>query len=212
MVMPKNKSKAEAQAAGLLYYNTGKPCKHGHLADRFTNGGHCAECKLLANQRWNAANPEAVATRREAFRTSGYSKVYYAERKEAISATRRAHQAQEHIKVARQERYAGYPPEKIAEWGKRWRDANKHHGAAKQARRRATMLRATPLWADDQALKDFYVTADALGMWTGEWHHVDHIVPLNSQLVCGLHTPANLQVLPGADNIAKSNRFWPNMP
>lgn len=49
------------------------------------------------------------------------------------------------------------------------------------------------------------VYTDALG----EPFHVDHAVPLRSKIVCGLHTHTNLQVLPGVDNIRKSNRVWP---
>ena len=41
--------------------------------------------------------------------------------------------------------------------------------------------------------------------------HVDHTVPLKSKLVCGLHCEANLRLLPGRENQAKSNRIWPDM-
>lgn len=49
-------------------------------------------------------------------------------------------------------------------------------------------------------------------MALGELWVVDHIVPIKSQIVCGLHNEFNLQVIPSRDNRAKSNRYWPHMP
>jgi len=41
---------------------------------------------------------------------------------------------------------------------------------------------------------------------------VDHVVPLVSDIVCGLHNEFNLRVIPASTNRSKGNRFWPNMP
>ena len=80
-----------------------------------------------------------------------------------------------------------------------------------QARRNARKRQATPAWADRGAILAYYETAEALRMWTGEWYEVDHIVPLQSRTVQGLHCEANLQILTEAENVRKGNRHWPNM-
>jgi hypothetical protein len=59
---------------------------------------------------------------------------------------------------------------------------------------------------------EFYAESSRLTLETGIAHEVDHIVPLLSGLVCGLHCEANLQVITAFENQSKNNRFWPDMP
>ena len=55
----------EARALGLKRYFTGKPCKHGHVAERYA-GGPCVECIREQRREWRAANLEkARETERE---------------------------------------------------------------------------------------------------------------------------------------------------
>lgn len=58
----------------------------------------------------------------------------------------------------------------------------------------------------------FYRLAKIYTKALGEQYSVEHIVPLNSRYVSGLHCPANLTVLLEADNRRKGNRWWPDMP
>ncbi len=69
-----------------------------------------------------------------------------------------------------------------------------------------------PIWADELAMSEVYREAKRLTLLTGIVHHVDHVVPLRSPLVCGLHWEKNLQVLQATSNIRKGNRWWPDMP
>ena len=60
----------QARLLGLKRYFTGKPCKHGHVAERRVNSGDCYECKLNNDKKRIAANPQAEADRRRANRNA----------------------------------------------------------------------------------------------------------------------------------------------
>jgi hypothetical protein len=73
-------------------------------------------------------------------------------------------------------------------------------------------LNATPTWANNDIISSMYHLAAIYSEALGEKFHVDHIVPLQSKLVCGLHVEHNLQIIPAKDNLSKHNRHWPDMP
>jgi hypothetical protein len=83
---------------------------------------------------------------------------------------------------------------------------NKAYYLQRNAQRKAMKINATPEWADLKKIESIYEEAARDGL------SVDHIVPLKSKLVCGLHVQENLQLLPLAENIKKGNRWWPDMP
>lgn len=107
-------------------------------------------------------------------------------------------------------------PERMREWGRKtsaiWRGRNPHKVTEQVTRRKATKIKATPMWADKDKINDVYLRAKQVEASCGTRMHVDHIVPLVHQLVCGLHCEANLRVLPAKKNLSKGNKYWPNMP
>lgn len=140
-------------------------------------------CRICANEKsrkWREAHPGAFS---------------------AWHAANREHRARywqrwyEQNKSARSESYA------------KWARENKHIVNALNAKRVATKLRATPPWADSEKIREFYRRAAELTQTTGVKHEVDHIYPLQGELVCGLHCAANLQILTKVENIRKSNRM-----
>jgi hypothetical protein len=62
----------EAKDQGLEKYNTGKPCRNGHMVDRYTSSGVCCECCRINNENRN-------------YNRTLYDKKYYESHKEEIS-------------------------------------------------------------------------------------------------------------------------------
>lgn len=92
-------------------------------------------------------------------------------------------------------------------------ERNKAAYFSRAAARRVSVKQATPSWADKNQIAEVYVAAQKLNsFFTKPVVHVDHIVPLNNLLVCGLHTQSNLEIIPAKRNLSKGNRSWPDIP
>ena len=108
--------------------------------------------------------------------------------------------------------YTGTGVHAVSATGRSYRRAAPAKELARCAKRRAAKKQAVPGWADHGKIASIYEHARQLTLETGEVHHVDHIVPLTSDLVCGLHCEHNLQVLTAFANLSKANHVWPDMP
>lgn len=85
-----------------------------------------------------------------------------------------------------------------------------HIKTSMQAKRNASKVNATPQWLNKSQRKDIaniYAESALITAKTGIKHEVDHIVPLRSKVVCGLHVAWNLQVIEGYKNRVKNNYF-----
>jgi alpha-galactosidase/6-phospho-beta-glucosidase family protein len=102
--------------------------------------------------------------------------------------------------------------ERFEQMRKDWIARNKHIEMERVRRRQASKKKATPTWADKARMAEFYFQATKKTLETGVKWTVDHIVPLTSEIVCGLHCEANLQIMNFSENVRKGNRWWPDMP
>lgn len=69
---------------------------------------------------------------------------------------------------------------------------------------------AMPKWLNEKhkfLLEEIYELRDLRTEATGITHHVDHIIPLKGDGVCGLHVPWNLQILTAFENRSKGNKY-----
>ena len=186
------KSRKEAQTTNSKYYFTGEPCKHGHIAPRKTKGS-CVECLKI---EWK----NAVKSRVEYF--SKYNK-------------------REDVKTAKNEWYENNktqvinaaklrPAFKLREYRNTWKENNKVQMRADTKARRRKHREATPPWLTRKQkteIRQLYQIAITMTQTTGEQYVVDHIIPLRSHEVCGLHVPWNLRVITQGENLKKSNKL-----
>lgn len=79
--------------------------------------------------------------------------------------------------------------------------------------RRAAKKQAIPAWAEKEKffISAIFECAQIMSEISGYPWDVDHIVPLTSKNVCGLHSISNLIAIPSLINKSKGNRYWPEM-
>ena len=152
-----------------------------------------AERNKATKAAWEAAHPEAVAAHNK-----------------KRSAKWRANNLDESRKRVLKSQHK--KPEYYKAQTAAWQKANPARCRAKYKAYMARKAQAMPSWANEFFIEEAYHLAQLRSSMFGFPWHVDHVVPLTSKLVCGLHTEANLQVIPGVENLSKNNRYWPDMP
>lgn len=193
-------SRSAAKRAGNNFYFTGKPCKHGHIAKRYTRYGGCTACEArektaatckdpvklherrLASARRNKDKVNARnRSRRDPERERARGKAYYEQNKEQMLAKNRA--------------YAKANPDK--------RRANSRRS---QHRRRVLERGADGFYCEIDLVRIRKAQRDRCGscrVGLNGGGHVDHIRPLARG---GSNWPANIQWLCEPCNLSKGHR------
>jgi hypothetical protein len=83
----------------------------------------------------------------------------------------------------------------------------KASGKINYKKRMQLQKKATPKWANKFFIKEIYDLAKLRSKIFNKQFEVDHVIPINSKKVCGLHVENNLQILEKAQNRIKSNKF-----
>jgi len=181
-------NRAEAKRIGSEYYFTGRICSRGHMALRKTKGS-CVECM---KEDWKIDNEKRKdKPKSEASKAAG--RRYYEKNKEAVKARANAR-----------------PIEEVNNYKKKHKLNNPEYYKALTSVRKRRHRSATPKWITPEqklAMREMYLQAQKITKITGERYVVDHIIPLISPEVCGLHVPWNLRVITQEENLKKSNKI-----
>jgi hypothetical protein len=181
-------TRKEAKQTGSKYYYTGQPCKRGHIALRKTKGA-CIEC---LREDWVKDNAKrSLEPKSEASKAAGHR--YYERNKSAVIARAQAR-----------------PDVEKKAWKKKHKDSNPDYYKTLTSLRKRRHRNATPRWLSAKQkseIRQLYQIAITMTRTTGERYVVDHIIPLISHEVCGLHVPWNLRVITQDENLKKSNKL-----
>lgn len=158
----------------------------------------CKTCVKKANAVWYAKNSDRVKAN-----VAEWQRRNPAARKAHGAAWRAAHAES---KKAYDDGWRHRNPEKVYARVKNWTMQNPGKVNARNAKRRAAQLRAIPPWADIGKIRVIYEMAAEMRA-SGFDVHVDHVVPLQGEMVCGLHVQTNLRIIHASANVAKGNSF-----
>lgn len=177
--------RADARERGAVTYSTGRPCKNGHIADRFTVDASCCACRASFKESYRSEAARQTAEKRA--RMTPEQKAAYNAKQNAM---RREDRKRDPEKYRRRERHHGrlkrqlYPKRKLAQ----------------TRARQIAKIQRTPPWADLLAIRRFYEACPP-GMV------VDHRIPIRGKMISGLHVVENLQYLTSLQNLTKGNSF-----
>ena len=204
----KQHTRQEAKALGLPICYGSACAKHPELEGLRRVSGACVECSKEHLRSSRASNPERTKSqkRKDHLKMMAKPEMVQKKRKRDFQYRKENRDSCRAAIVA----WSVKNPEKVKLYAKKTKSLNSGRTLAHTVKRRLAKINRTPKWltTDDHWMIEqaYELAAQRTKMFGFAWH-VDHILPLQGRLVSGFHTPYNLQVIPGVDNLRKSNKF-----
>jgi 5-methylcytosine-specific restriction endonuclease McrA len=176
-------TKKAAKAAGLTRYFTGKPCAHGHVAERLVSNGVCNDCLKARRSANYFQNIERERAKNAAYRANNVDELraWYAA-------------------------YRAADPEKLRAKTRAWDKANPDRVRTRNRNRDARKRLAEGHHTKEDVLRIYDAQKGKCACCrekVGTKYHVDHIQALTRG---GSNWPSNLQILCAPCNQRKHAR------
>jgi hypothetical protein len=201
-------TRKEAKAAGLATCY-GSPCaKHPELEGLRRVSGACVECAKAALRASRSSNAERTKAQQSKDRLKLMANPEAAQKKRERDAQYRKANREKCRAII--EAWSARNPDKVKVYASRAKANNKGSVNANTVKRRLAKIHRTPKWLTED---DFWMIEQAYELAAlrtklfGFPWHVDHEIPLQGKIVSGLHTPYNLRVIPGVENVKKGARY-----
>jgi hypothetical protein len=201
-------TRQEAKAAGLPTCY-GSPCaKHPELEGLRRVSGACVECAKATLRANRAANSKRTKAQQAKDRLKLMANPEAAQKKRERDVQYRASNREKCRAII--EAWSARNPEKVKAYAAKAKANNKGNVNAHTVKRRLAKINRTPKWLTED---DFWMMEQAYDLAAlrtrlfGFPWHVDHEIPLQGKLVSGLHTPYNLRVIPGVENVKKGAQY-----
>ena len=137
------------------------------------------------HEKWRHENKDKIAR---------YKKNYVSNNRDKIISKDKEYRSKSEVKLKRRE------------YEREYYKNNREKMIAISCAYDSRVRKARPAWQEQKHINEYYKNAKSLGF------EVDHIIPITSKIVCGLHCVDNFQMLTREENASKGNRFWPDMP